>query len=110
MGRDVIGTFEQWVLFALVRLKEKAYGRTIHEELESRLDRHIPLGQVYVTLERLEAKGFATSTLGGSSPTRGGRAKRYFEITGAGEAGLSESMRALDRVRPALTYAVGSTR
>jgi PadR family transcriptional regulator PadR len=96
VGKDSIGTFEHWVLMALVRLKESAYGRTIHRELESRLSRDIPIGQVYVTLERLETKGFVSSALGGVTATRGGRVKRYFTITGAGEAAMNDALKAIE--------------
>ncbi|MFZ0591102.1 MAG: PadR family transcriptional regulator, partial [Bryobacteraceae bacterium] len=39
---------------------------------------------VYAALDRLEKKGFVVSTVGDPTPTRGGRAKRYFRVTKAG--------------------------
>ena len=100
MGRDVIGTFESWVLMAVLRLGTDAYGRRIHEELETRLARQIAIGQVYVTLERMQEKGFVSSSFGGATPVRGGRVKRYFKITGVGELALRESLKAVDQLRP----------
>ena len=61
---DVLGTFEQAVLLALVRLGEGAYGRAILDEVQMRLKRDVAAGAIYSTLERLEAKALATSRLG----------------------------------------------
>jgi len=36
--------------------------------------------RIYLTLERLQAKGFVDSSLGEASEVRGGRAKRYFTV------------------------------
>jgi PadR family transcriptional regulator, regulatory protein PadR len=99
MGKDLLGTFEHWILMTLVRLRDNAYGRTIHQELEDRLGRAIALGQVYVTLERLETKGLVQSSLGGATATRGGRVKRYFAISDAGRAALNEASNAIDALR-----------
>jgi PadR family transcriptional regulator len=95
MSIDLLGTFEQLTLMALLRLGDEAYGRSLHEELESRLGKSIALGQVYVTLSRLEEKGFVRSSTGEASPVRGGRAKRHFSVTGKGVRALNDSARAL---------------
>ena len=99
MGKDLLGSFEQMCLLALIRLEANAYGRTIQEELEQRADRSVALGQVYVALERLEEKGMVTSRFGEATATRGGKRKRYFRITALGEEGLRQSLDALDRLR-----------
>jgi PadR family transcriptional regulator PadR len=106
MPREQVGAFEQLVLLALLRLKSDAYGRTIHLELQTRVGREIAIGQIYIALERLEAKGFVTSALGGATSVRGGRAKRYFEITGVGESALQEALRAIDALRVSAGSAV----
>ena len=38
----------------------------------------------YAALDRLEAKGLVASSMGESTPERGGRAKRYFKVTAKG--------------------------
>jgi PadR family transcriptional regulator PadR len=43
----------------------------------------------------LEGKGFVTSELGESTPERGGRAKRYFKVTGKGLKEVKETQQAL---------------
>ena len=60
---ETIGRFEQAVLVALIRLGKDAYGRAILNEVQERLDRDVSAGAVYATLERLEAKGLASSRL-----------------------------------------------
>jgi DNA-binding PadR family transcriptional regulator len=95
---EQLGGFEHVVLLALVRMGDSAYGVTIRQELEERLGRHISIGSVYATLDRLEEKGFAKSRLGDATPERGGRPKRFFSITGDGVAALSDTRRVLVRL------------
>jgi DNA-binding PadR family transcriptional regulator len=47
---------------------------------------------VYTTLNRLEEKGLLESRRGEPTPLRGGRRKRYFEVTGAGQRTLRQSV------------------
>jgi DNA-binding PadR family transcriptional regulator len=90
---DNLGEFEQLILAALMILGENAYGMTIHEQVEKLAAgvRSVSLGSVYTTLDRLEQKGYVKSWFGGATEERGGRTKRYFEITGAGEKTLRSS-------------------
>jgi len=90
-----LGELEQAVLLAVLRLEEGAYSLAIRQELESCTGRRITHGAAYVTLDRLEDKGFLESTLGESTPGRGGRRKRYFEITATGVTALRASREAL---------------
>ena len=48
------------------------------------------IGSVYVPLDRLEVKGFLTSSLANPTPERGGKAKRYYKLTDEGLAQLRE--------------------
>ena len=70
---ETLGTFEQAVLLAIVRLKEDAYGRAILKEVQDRLEREIVAGAVHATLERLETRGLIASRLGPGTPIRDGR-------------------------------------
>jgi DNA-binding PadR family transcriptional regulator len=94
-----LGQFQQKVLWTLVRLGDRAYGMRIRQELQEVLGSFVSIGAVYTTLDRLEEKGLVFSSLGDSTPQRGGRAKRYFWITGAGALALQESAEAFDSVR-----------
>ena len=93
---NIIGQFEQAVLVAVLRLGEDAYGRAILNEVQNRLDREVSAGAVYATLERLEAKGLASSRLAPGTAIRGGRPRRYFAPTAAGVRALNDAKRASD--------------
>jgi len=96
---ELLGTFEQVVLLAVVALAEEAYGRSILRETQSEgfLNRAVAAGAVYATLDRLEQKGYLSSRLEPGTPERGGRARRFYRLTAAGAAALNETRRILDR-------------
>ena len=77
MGRrESVGGFELLVLLALIRLGDEAYGVPIAEAIEASSKRSVAIGSVYITLERLQRKGFVTARLGEPTAARGGRATR----------------------------------
>jgi DNA-binding PadR family transcriptional regulator len=88
---DLLGSLEYIVLLALVRLGPSAYGMTVRREIENRVGRNLSIGAVYATLDRLEAKGYISSTVGEPTATRGGRGKRHFRIEVAGRRALKAS-------------------
>ena len=92
MGKgEFLGEFEQMVLLAIIRLGDDAYGMTVRRELEETAGRNVTFGTVYGTLERLEEKGFVTSSHADPEPVRGGRARRYFKVEPAGELALARA-------------------
>jgi PadR family transcriptional regulator PadR len=93
---DTLGTFEQAVLLALVRLGDGAYGRAIFKEVQERLQREIAAGAVHATLERLEGKGLLTSRLGPGTEIRGGRVRRYYCLSAAGVRALNDAREAVE--------------
>jgi PadR family transcriptional regulator PadR len=101
---ETIGQFEQAVLVALIRLGKDAYGRAILNEVQGRLARDVSAGAVYATLERLEAKGLASSKLAPGTAIRGGRARRYFAPTGAGVRALNDAKSATDMLWRGLVW------
>ncbi len=90
MGRAYLGEFEELVLLAVPVLAGEAYGVTIANELRRRTSRPISLSSVHIALYRLEEKGFVQSELGGATTLRGGRRKRLYAITAAGQSTLAE--------------------
>lgn len=86
--RDYPGEFEQAVLLTVARLKDDAYGMAILREITERTGREVGIGSVYSALDRMETKGFLSSTLGDPTPERGGKAKRYYRLDEAGIAAL----------------------
>ena len=97
-----VGDFEQLVLLALVRLGDQAYGVAIHNEIVKRAGRDVTVASVYKTLERLEDKGFAASSLGEPTAERGGRRKKYFRVQPAGRRALRHALASLRRMSDGL--------
>ena len=83
------------VLLAILRLGKDAYGIPILDEVSARSGREVSRATVYVALKRLEAKDLIHSTMGDPTPERGGRAKRYFQISPLAERRLIEAREAL---------------
>jgi len=98
------GQFEQLVLTAILTLHEQAYGVTIHKKVQHLAKpKNATLGAVYVTLDRMEDKGFVSSWLSEPTPERGGRSKRYYRVEAAGERALRESTATARRIWDALS-------
>lgn len=96
--RGYLGNFELIVMLALIRLGDNAYGVPIAREIAAKAGREASLGSIYATLERLEAKGLVTSELGEPTPERGGRAKRYFQVTPRGLREARKTQQALKKM------------
>lgn len=82
--KKYLGEFEELILTIVGILGAEAYGNAIVIEIKNRLDREVNLSAVHITLYRLEDKGLVKSEFGGATATRGGRRKRYFQITNTG--------------------------
>lgn len=87
-----LGDLEELVLLAVRRLGEDADGGKVREQLAEHAERSVSVSTIYVTLMRLEEKGYARSWKGEPSGTRGGKAKRQYALT-------PEGIDALERVR-----------
>ena len=90
-NREFPGEFEQVVLLTVARLKGEAYGMAIRQEIADRTGRDVGIGSVYSALDRMEEKGFISSTLGDPTPERGGKAKRYYQLEPAGALALQRA-------------------
>lgn len=102
----LLGELEQLVLLAVLRLGGEAYAVPILHLLEERAGLKLARGSVYVTLDRLEKKAYLESWFAEPTPERGGKAKRYFQVTAEGAAALrrcrSASERLWEGIEPAL--------
>ena len=96
--RDYLTDFELMILLAILRVGDEAYGVPVAREIEKTGGRSVILGAVYAALDRLETNGLVSSTLGDSTPARGGRAKRFFRVTPAGLKSVRQTRRALTRL------------
>jgi PadR family transcriptional regulator len=107
-GIASIGQFEQLVLAAILSLRENAYGVTIHNKAADLAQpKNVSLGAIYVTLDRLEDKGFISSWLSDPTSERGGRAKRCYRLEALGERALQESTATALRVSEVIAHALG---
>src|SRR5258708_12457005 len=89
---ESLGQLEQLVMTAIMSLREDAYGVTIHAKVaELAQPKVIPLGSIYVTLDRLEDKGLVASWLSEPIAERGGRAKRCYRLEPFAQPSLPES-------------------
>lgn len=103
MTMVVLGDFEQLVLLALMRQGSDAYGVSICDDITARTGRDVSLGAVYKTLERLEDKGLVSSRFGEPTAERGGRRKKHFKLTAAGQRALKQSVAALRNMTEGLS-------
>ncbi|MEQ8304617.1 MAG: helix-turn-helix transcriptional regulator [Cyclobacteriaceae bacterium] len=88
--KGFIGEFEELVLLTIASYGDQAYGVVIKEDIEKRADRRISIGALHSTITRLEEKGYIKSWLGEPTEERGGRRKRFFELTQSGKVGLHQ--------------------
>ena len=82
-----VGSFEEQVMLAVVRTAPEAYGMNVRRELEKVTSRDVTIGSVYITLDRLEAKGLVASTR--TAAHGASTARRVFSITALGARALA---------------------
>ena len=80
MGKYSIGEFEEVLLLTVAILYDNAYGISIKEEIEDRLNRKVSVGAMRTALSRLEKKGFLRSEFGEATAIRGGKRKRFYTV------------------------------
>jgi PadR family transcriptional regulator, regulatory protein PadR len=85
-----LGEFEELVLLMVAALHTEAYGVNILSSLEEKQQRKINISAVHVALKRLEDKGFVKSKFGGITEERGGRRKKFYQITALGKKVLDQ--------------------
>ena len=85
MSQYHLGEFEEIVLLTVAILDGDAYGVSIVEEIETRLERNVSLGAIQTVLKRLEDKKLLRSAFGEATKIRGGKRKRYYTITAEGQ-------------------------
>ena len=98
MSHQGLGEFEQTVLLAIAHLSGEAYAIPIADEIERRTGRCVARAAVYVTLRRLEEKGFVSSWMSDPTPERGGKGRRCVKLEGEGARALREARHAAERM------------
>ena len=79
---------EELILLAVWKLEGNAYCVPIRAQISAITAENWSLGSIYMPLDRLVKKGYLKSHLSDSSPERGGRHKRIYELTDEGMKGL----------------------
>lgn len=82
----LLGSLEEQVMLAVVRIGDAAYGMNVRRELEEVTGRDVAIGAVYATLDRLEAKGLASSI---RATAADGASRRIFAVTPLGARSLA---------------------
>jgi DNA-binding PadR family transcriptional regulator len=94
--------FELVVLLAVLGLGDAAYPVSVRDAIEERTERNVSRAAVFITLERLERKGFVLSRYGDPTPVRGGRAKRFFRATPRGIVAAKDALRLMQSMTAGL--------
>ncbi|MFY0625520.1 MAG: helix-turn-helix transcriptional regulator [Reichenbachiella sp.] len=102
MGNLSLGEFEEVVLLTVAVLYKNAYGISIKEDIETRLERKVSIGAMRTALNRLEKKGFVNSEFGEATKVRGGKRKRYFRLTPTGKKALEDVMESRNKLWSAI--------
>jgi PadR family transcriptional regulator PadR len=106
MGRgNHLGELEELILLAVLRLGDEADGAAIRDELKEHAGRTVSVSTVYVTLMRLEEKGYARSWKGEPTAERGGKARRCYEVSPEGV----EALHTVREVRARMWSGLGAT-
>jgi DNA-binding PadR family transcriptional regulator len=98
MTKKFISRSEEYILLAIVRLREGAYGVAIRNRLKQDTGETWAFGAVHVMLSRLEKKGLLESFLAEPTPQRGGRSKRIYTMTSLGRQTMEQIKKVQDRV------------
>lgn len=97
-GTPLLGEVEMLVLLAVLRLGDGAYAVPIRELVRADAGVELSRGTIYVALERLERRGYVTSSFSDPQSVRGGKARRMFQIKPAGLTALRTAKSAVDRL------------
>ena len=98
MTKKFISRSEEYILLAVLRLRDRAYGVAIRNQLKQVTGETWAFGAVHVMLTRLEKKGLLVSCLADPTPQRGGRSKRIYQMTSLGLDILEQIKKMQDRV------------
>ena len=84
-----LGELEELVMLSVGILYVDAYGLAIQKEIKDRCRRSITISTVHSVTSRLEEKGYLSARYDGATPERGGRRKRLFRLTSAGQTAIT---------------------
>lgn len=88
---DIITRLEEAILIAIWRLKENAYGVTIHEEVAKSVKKGYSMGALYFSLDQLLRKGYVEKKLVNVYNKKGGRSRTYYSMASEGKRALEDA-------------------
>jgi len=91
MRGTYLGEFQELVLLSILVLAKQAYGVSIQEKIGNKTGRAISRGALHSALSRLEDKGYIESEFGEATAERGGRRKKFYQLTNLGQKALNEA-------------------
>ncbi len=91
MKGSYLGEFQEIVLLSVLVLDNDAYGVQIQKEISVRSGRSISRGALHSALSRLEDKGYLSSKFGEATKERGGKSKKFYDVTNLGKKSLQEA-------------------
>lgn len=106
MKGTYLGEFQEIVLLTVVLLGGNAYGVLIQQEITKYSGRTISRGALHSSLSRLEEKGYLTGKFGEASKKRGGKRKKFYQVTQLGQNALDEA----NAIRQSFQIAIQATR
>ena len=104
-GQDLLPELEHLVLLAVARLGDEGYGMSIRREIAERAGHDVAIGAVYAALVRLAEKRLVTSRVSDPLPMRGGRARKYWRLTAAGERAIRDAATSITSMLDGLSLA-----
>ena len=80
---------EELLLLTVWKLQEDAYSLSVQDAMAQLLGKAVSIGAVYIPLERLAKRGLLKTREAAPTEKRGGRRKRFYEVTAKGQAALA---------------------
>ena len=99
-----LGEFEQVVMLAVARPSGGGHGAGIHKEILDTTGRDVSISSVYVTLNRLEAKGYVEASVELGDEGRGGRPRKCYALTPLGIGQLRSARLEAERLWSGLDF------
>ena len=81
---------EELLLLAIWKLKDEAYGVAIREHVSEVTGKYWSIGAIYDVLDRLTRKKLVSTQISEPIKARGGKSRRYYQITKQGFRALEE--------------------
>lgn len=101
-----LGSLEQLLMFATVRLGSDAHGLAVRTALED-AGRRVSPGAIYTTMDRLERAGLVSSRIGADRPIGGGRRRKFYRLEPEGARALTDSYRSIESLADGLLPLLG---